>query len=90
MPAPDAWKGHIRAVLYGIQFEKNPVDGVDRILQQVVKAGALSATPAEYLASIRIALASQTPLATLIPQPHSEEVIRNYLRELERRIQVIV
>jgi hypothetical protein len=90
MPATDAWKGHIRAVLYGIQFETNPLDGVDRIIRQVVTAGALSATPAQYLASIRIALASQTSLAALIPQPHSEEVIRNYLLELERRTQAIV
>ena len=86
----DNWKGHICAVLYGIQFDDDPLGGVDRILDQVVCAGALSATPAQYLASIRTALASETSLAELIPQKHSEATIRKYLRELERRIQAFV
>jgi hypothetical protein len=76
--------------MYGIQFEKNPLDGLDRVLQQVVQAGALSATPTQYLMSIRSALASETSLAELIPQEHSEEAIRRYLEELEHRIQAIV
>lgn len=83
----DAWAGHIRAVLYGIQFEKNPLDGVDWVMQQVVLAGALQSTPRQYLESIQTALASQRPLAELLPQPHSEETIRLYLTELEHRIQ---
>jgi hypothetical protein len=90
MAKPDAWTGHIRALIYGVQFDKNPLDGIDRILRQVVLAGALSATPEQYLASIRSALASDTPLAELIPQPHSEEVIRRYLLEFEHRIQAMV
>ncbi len=86
----NAWEGHIRAVLYGVQFEKNPLDGLDRVMQQVAQAGALSARPEQYLASIQTALAGETPLAELIPQPHSEETVRQYLRALERRIQSIV
>jgi hypothetical protein len=86
----NAWEGHIRAVLYGVQFEKNPLDGLDRVMQQVVLAGALSAPPERYLASIQTALAGETPLAELIPQPHSEETVRRYLRALEHRIQSIV
>ena len=35
--AVDPWAGHIRAVLYGIQFERDPLDGIDRILEQVVR-----------------------------------------------------
>ena len=86
MPAAGPWAGHIRAVLYGIQFEKDPLDGVDHVLEQVVRGGALSSTPEQYLASIRTALASDVSLAELIPQPHSEATIRRYLTELERRI----
>lgn len=82
----NAWAGHIRAVLYGIQFEKDPLDGLDRVMQQVVQGDALSATPERYLVSIQTALASDTPLAELIPQHHSEETVRRYLRALECRI----
>lgn len=84
------WVGHICAVLYGIQFDKNPLDSVDRIMREVVQAGALQATPRQYLESIRAALASKRPLAELLPQPHSEETIRRYLAELEHRIQAII
>jgi hypothetical protein len=90
MATVDPWAGHIRALIYGVQFEPNPLDGIDWVLRQVVLAGALSATPDQYLLSIRKALASETLLSELIPQGHSEETIRRYLRELEHRIQAIV
>jgi hypothetical protein len=90
MATVDPWTAHIRALIYGVQFESNPLDGLDRVLRQVVQAGALSATPNQYLQSIRKALASKTQLAELIPQGHSEETIRLFLRELEQRIQAIV
>jgi hypothetical protein len=84
------WEGLIRAVLYGVQFEKDPIDGIDHVMHQVVLGGALGATPKQYLESIQTALASKTSLADLLPQPHSEETVRRYLAELERRIQEIV
>ncbi|MGP6192017.1 MAG: hypothetical protein ACLPSH_18540 [Vulcanimicrobiaceae bacterium] len=90
MAPVDNWKGHIRALIYGVQFEADPLDGADRVLQQVVQGRALGATPAQYLASIGTALAGAAPLADLIPQGHSEETIRQFLRELERRIEGIV
>jgi hypothetical protein len=89
MPA-EPWKGHIRAVLYGVQFDKDPLDGIDRVMQQVVLDGALGATPKQYLESIQTALASQASLADLLPQPHSEDTVRRYLAELERRTQAVV
>jgi hypothetical protein len=89
MATLDPWTAHIRALIYGVQFERNPLDGVDWVLRQVVQAGALSATPDQYLSSIRKALAGETLPADLIPQGHSEETIRRYLRELEHRIQAI-
>jgi hypothetical protein len=86
----EPWEGHIRAVLYGVQFEKNPLNGIDHVIQQVVLSGALHSTPKQYLESIRSALASHASLAELLPQPHPEETVRRYLAELERRIQAIV
>jgi hypothetical protein len=90
MEPVDQWAGHIRALLYPIQFEGDPLDGVDRVLQKVVEIGALRSSPKQDLATIRSALASEIRLAELIPQRHSEETIRRYLTELERRLQASV
>ena len=59
------WVGPIRALLYPVQFEPAPSDGVERVLRTVVRAGALGATPGQYLAAIRAALASRGELARL-------------------------
>jgi hypothetical protein len=88
MPS-ESWEAHIRAVLYGVQFEKDPLDGIDHVMKQVVLGGALHSTPKRYLESIQTALASHASLAELLPQPHSEETVRRYLAELERRIQAV-
>jgi hypothetical protein len=79
-------KSLIRALIYPIQFDRNPVDGVERVLKLVVEAGALGATPLEYLASTKAALASSEKLSKLIPQGHSEKVIRRYLMEIQQRL----
>lgn len=82
----DRDKGLVRGVTYPIQFEHDPVDGIDRVLEQVVYARALDAGPAEYSAAIAAALRSDEHLALLIPQPHSESVIRVYLTALQKRL----
>jgi len=82
-------KSLIRALIYPIQFDRNPVDGVERVLKLVVDAGALGATPPEYLASTKAALASSEKLSKLIPQEHSEKVIRRYLMKIQQRLSSI-
>ena len=82
-------KSLIRALIYPIQFDPNPVDGVERVLKLVVRAGALGATPPEYLTSTDAALKSSEKLSDLIPQDHSEEVIREYLMEIQKRLSSI-
>lgn len=79
-------KSLIRALIYPIQFDPDPIDGVDRVLTLVVKARALGATPAEYLTSTSAALKSPEKLSGLIPQDHSEKVIRAYLAEVQKRL----
>jgi hypothetical protein len=79
-------KSLIRALIYPIQFDGNPVEGVERVLKLVVDAGALGATPLEYLASTKAALASSEKLSKLIPQGHSEKVIRRYLTKIQQRL----
>ena len=71
-----------RALIYPVQFERDPVEGIDRVLDQIVRGGALGGNAAEYAAAVDAALRSDEPLALLIPQPHSESVIRTYLAEL--------
>ena len=79
--------GLISAVIYPVQFDRDPSDGLERVLLQVVERQALDASPTEYLAAIRAALASNVALDTLIPQGHSDATIRRYLGELADAIE---
>ena len=80
---PHSWDACIRALLYPVQFERDPIDGIDRVVEMVVRRRALGLAPADYLALVRAALASDAGLASLLPQPHSETVVRDYLRGVE-------
>jgi alkanesulfonate monooxygenase SsuD/methylene tetrahydromethanopterin reductase-like flavin-dependent oxidoreductase (luciferase family) len=87
-PALDArMNGFISALLYPIQFERDPVDGLDRVLEMVVRARALDGSPEQYAAAIDAALRSDEQLSRLIPQPHPEPVIRTYLAALRARVE---
>ena len=79
--------GLIRALIYPVQFDENPLDAVDHVMNIVVTRRALDAMPAEYLAGIREGLTADEQLSRLIPQNHSEEVIRKYLAEIAHRIE---
>ena len=83
---PHSWDVCVRALLYSVQFERDPLDGIDRVLERVVRRGALGFSPENYLENVRAALASDASLASLLPQPHAEPVVRHYLREFEQRL----
>jgi len=87
--ADDRWKAHIRALIYVVQFSKDPIEDVDRVLQMIVQGRVLSGAPEQYLGAIRTALASDAPLAELIPQDHLEGTLRRFLSELEKRLAAI-
>ena len=82
----DNAKGHVRALLYPVIFEHDPIEGIDRVLDVVVHARALRSSPEDYLAAIDAALGSDEDLATLVPQPHSDAAVRQYLEELRSRL----
>lgn len=82
MPLDRDFKGFISGLLYPIQFERDPADGIDRVLEMVVDRRAMNGTPEEYAAAVDAALQSDEQLAKLIPQPHSEAVIRAFLTAL--------
>lgn len=88
MTKPDNWKGLMRGLLYGIIFKANPLDAVDRTIWDTIDGHALGASPQEYLDAIVIALESNEALAELLPQDHSEQVIRSFLAEVQRRLEV--
>ena len=79
-------KGLVRGLIYGIQFDPDPIDGVDRILRLVVDRQAMGATRGDFAAAVDAALSSDEPLAQLIPQYHPESVIRAFLTEMQRRL----
>jgi hypothetical protein len=79
-------RGLIRGLIYPIQFEQNPVNGVERVLEQIVNTNALDAEPEDYSAAVRAALRSDERLSELIPQDHSESVIRAYLAQIQKRL----
>jgi hypothetical protein len=79
-------KGHIRALLYPVIFDHDPIESVDRVLDGVVRSRALRSSPEDYLAAIDAALASDEDLATLLPQPHSDTAVRRYLEALRSRL----
>lgn len=82
----DRQRGLISGLIYPIQFDRDPVDGIDRVLDVVVTRRALDAGPADYAAAIDGALNSAELLSGLIPQPHPEPVIRTYLGKLRKRL----
>lgn len=81
--------GLIRALLFGVQYETNLLDGVQRTLEDVVGRKVLGATPAQYLNGIRGALASTMELSKLLPMAlePSETQVRDFLAEIARRLE---
>jgi hypothetical protein len=69
-----------------VQFEADPTRVIDRVITEVIERGALGVTRETYRAALAAALASDEALATLIPQPHSEATIRQYVALLYQRL----
>lgn len=78
------WQSAIRALIYCVQFSADPTQAVDHVLQTVVAKGAIGR--GGYRDAIETALSSTEPLAELLSQPHSEEVIRRFLELLLERM----
>ena len=87
MPLSTRSAALMRALIYPVQFDENPLEAVDHVMDTVVSRRALNATPAEYRAGIQEALTADDRLSQLIPDSHPEEVIRKYLTEVAHRIE---
>ena len=78
----------LRMLIYPVQFEANPSDGIEHVIAQVVFADHLKLSLPDVLAAIDAGLASHSKLSELIPQSHSEVVIRGFLSALRMRLEI--
>ena len=79
-------KSLLRALIYPVQFDADPLSAIDRVLSQVIKTAALDASVEEYRQAVDAGLGSTGSIAELIPQPHSESEIRAYLLAMHDRL----
>lgn len=77
----------LRMLIYPIQFDTDPLKGIDRVLAREMFASHSSLWPADVIAAIDAGLASGARLSELIHQSHSENVIRGYLLALRKRLE---
>ncbi|HEU0032690.1 MAG TPA: hypothetical protein VFQ53_18795 [Kofleriaceae bacterium] len=83
----DRHAGLMRSLIDVVQLERDPLDGVDRVLA-TVHTGT-DGTLEEYRAAIDQALASNVRLTRLVPEYHPEDILRRFLVEVRRRLSVI-
>ncbi len=72
-------KGLIRALMYPVQFDDNPVESVEHVIRNVVKSRSLNASEEEYATAIKKALRSDENLADILPSEQNEHMLREYL-----------
>ena len=77
----------LRMLIYPIQFEADPLNGMNRVMAQVVFAEHTKVPLADFIAAIDAGLASDAKLSELIPQSHSEAAIRGFLSALCTRLE---
>lgn len=80
-------RSRLKTVLYAVQFERDPLDGMERVFKTVLAPNILNVPMSEYADSIRTGLESSEQLSTLIAKNHSEPTIRRYLVKLLQKIE---
>ena len=58
----------ICALLYPVQSDAHPREGIERVLTTVIEPQCLDTIPLDYLEAVREALESKEALAALIPR----------------------
>jgi hypothetical protein len=77
----------LRMLIYPIQFDPDPSNGIDRVFTHVVLAEHLKLSLPEVISAIDAGLASDARLSELIPQSHPEGVIRGFLAGVRLRLE---
>jgi hypothetical protein len=78
----------LRMLIYPVQFEANPSNGIERVVVQVVFAAHSKMHLPEVIDALDAGLASNAMLSELIPQSHSEVVIRGFFSALRKRLEI--
>jgi hypothetical protein len=73
-------------LIYPIQFEANPLDAVDRVVNQIIPDAGIQAPPGEYVVAISSALQHADEVVALLPLRASKAAVCDYLREVQRRL----
>ena len=81
------WEGYVRTLLYPVIFESDPSTAVERVVDMV--RADTQMIPTRFAGAVRAALASDARLADVIPETHSEEIVRKYLVLVEARLSAL-
>jgi len=73
----DDWKGVIAAIEYMLQGRKTPKDDVMMLAKAIQRGDAIVFSPEEIVDALNHAIDCEDDLSTLIPQKHSDEVLRD-------------
>jgi uncharacterized RDD family membrane protein YckC len=77
--------GYLRMLIYPVQFDPNPSESVERAFT-IMSRDAPKYVPDKFIRAIDLGLQSDAKLSELIPQDHSEAVIREYLAAMRARL----
>lgn len=80
------WQGYIAALIYPVICAPDPLEHVEAALAEVVGKGCLGAFPREYRRVLRYVRTHDHTVSTILPQPHGETTLREYLARLERAL----
>ncbi len=81
------WRGVSNAVLYSVQFDRELDDAaLDRVARLLFEQPMWDLTPEDEYAALAQAVRSPGPLTGDIPQPHSDQEFRGFLRRLLDRL----
>ena len=73
----------IRSLCAAVYYVRDPLEKIDSVVAMAL------ADVDQYRAALDEALASNAPLANLGPEYHPEPIVRRFLAEVRRRIEVL-
>lgn len=76
------WESLIVGIEYLLQFKKNPMDWVEKMRDAIIFKKGVSFDVEETLEAMREARESSLDLSKLLPQPHSDRVLREFFAAL--------
>jgi hypothetical protein len=88
----EPWRGTVNSVLYKVQFERDLSDPavIDWLAADLTEKPLADSTPADTVADLTAALGSGVSLTEGgIPQPHSDQTVREFLTKVVDRMTLL-